>query len=106
MRRTLLQNVLDAATEAAIIATDVDGVITVFNSGAERMLQYKSTEVIGRFDPMFIHLKSEVITRSRKLTMQTGRAIDGFETLTYAAQQESSRFANAPTCARTARRSR
>ncbi len=85
--RTLLQNVLDAATEAAIIATDVDGVITVFNSGAERMLQYKSTEVIGRFDPMFIHLKSEVITRSRKLTMQTGRAIDGFETLTYAAQQ-------------------
>jgi PAS domain S-box-containing protein len=68
--RTLLQNVLDAATEAAIIATDVVGLITVFNSGAERMLQYKSTEMIGR-----------------KLTMQTGRAIDGFETLTYAAQQ-------------------
>jgi signal transduction histidine kinase len=38
-----------AATEAAIIATDVNGLITVFNSGAERMLQYRAGEMIGRF---------------------------------------------------------
>jgi PAS domain S-box-containing protein len=88
--RTLLQNVLDAATEAAIIATDVDGLITVFNSGAERMLQYEAAEMIGRFSPMILHLKSEVITRSRKLTMQHGRPIDGFETLTCAAEHGDS----------------
>lgn len=83
--RTLLQNVLDAATEAAIIATDVDGLITVFNSGAERMLQYRAGEMIGRFNPMILHLKSEVITSSRNLTLQCGRPVDGFETLIYAA---------------------
>ncbi|MGB6308928.1 MAG: PAS domain S-box protein, partial [Steroidobacteraceae bacterium] len=50
--RTLLQSVLDAATEAAIIATDVKGLITVFNSGAERMLQCRADEMIGRADPL------------------------------------------------------
>jgi PAS domain S-box-containing protein len=50
--RTLLQSVLDAATEAAIIATDVTGRITVFNSGAERMLQYQSAEMVGRLNPL------------------------------------------------------
>ena len=88
--RTLLQNVLDAATEAAIVATDVNGLITVFNSGAERMLQYRAAEVIGRFDPMILHLKNEVITRSRMLTMQHGRPIDGFETLIHAAERGDS----------------
>jgi PAS domain S-box-containing protein len=88
--RTLLQNVLDAATEAAIVATDVDGLITVFNSGAERMLQYRAGEMIGRFNPMILHLESEVITRSRKLTMHHGRPIDGFETLIHAAERGDS----------------
>ena len=85
--RTLLQSVLDAATEAAIVATDVNGLITVFNSGAERMLQYRADEMIARFNPMILHLKSEVITRSRKLTMHHGRPIDGFETLIHGAER-------------------
>ena len=59
--RTLLQGVLDAATEVAIIATDVEGRITVFNSGAERMLQYSSSEMVGRRNPPVIHLDGEVI---------------------------------------------
>jgi PAS domain S-box-containing protein len=36
----LLSNVLRAASEISVIATDVDGLITVFNTGAERMLGY------------------------------------------------------------------
>src|SRR5581483_9851768 len=39
--------VLDAATGVPIIATDAEGTITVFNSGAERMLGYAASEVIG-----------------------------------------------------------
>ena len=85
--RTLLQSVLDAATEAAIIATDVWGLITLFNSGAERMLQYKAAEMVGCADALVLHLESEVIARSRELTMLCGRPIEGLETLTYAAQQ-------------------
>ncbi|MBV9497603.1 MAG: PAS domain S-box protein, partial [Acidobacteria bacterium] len=40
--------VLDSATRVAIIATDATGTITVFNTGAERMLGYAADEMIGQ----------------------------------------------------------
>jgi PAS domain S-box-containing protein len=85
--RTLLQSVLDAATEAAIIATDVNGLITVFNTGAERMLQYQAAEMIGLADPLRLHLDSEIAERSRELSRLCGRPVEGIETLTYAARR-------------------
>jgi PAS domain S-box-containing protein len=85
--RTLLQSVLDAATEAAIIATDVNGLITVFNTGAERMLQYQASEMVGLLNPLTLHLDSEIADRSRELTTLCGRPVEGFETLTYAARR-------------------
>jgi diguanylate cyclase (GGDEF)-like protein/PAS domain S-box-containing protein len=39
--------VLDAATRVSIIATDPVGTITVFNSGAERLLGFTGAEMIG-----------------------------------------------------------
>ncbi|CAM3150715.1 diguanylate cyclase [Pseudomonas floridensis] len=44
-----LRNILNAATEVAIIATDPDGLINTFNVGAQRMLGYSDEEVLGRF---------------------------------------------------------
>ena len=38
--RDAFTTVLDATTQYAIIGTDADGLITVFNGGAERMLGY------------------------------------------------------------------
>lgn len=73
-----LQAVLDAATQVAIIATDVNGVIDVFNVGAERMLGYTAEEMIGRETPQIIHLESEVIARGQELTRELGRKIEGF----------------------------
>jgi diguanylate cyclase (GGDEF)-like protein/PAS domain S-box-containing protein len=40
--------VLDAATRVSIIATDPQGLITVFNAGAERMLGFSAEDVIGK----------------------------------------------------------
>jgi PAS domain S-box-containing protein len=68
--RALLQSVLDAATEAAIIATDVEGVITVFNSGAERMLQYGSADMVGRPNPLVIHLETDGTSGQCDITQQ------------------------------------
>ena len=42
-----LQAVLAAATNLSIIATDTNGLVTIFNSGAEKMLQYPGQEVLG-----------------------------------------------------------
>ena len=53
--RDALTAVLDATTQYAIIGTDADGLITVFNGGAERMLGYAAGDVIGRHHPELFH---------------------------------------------------
>lgn len=48
-RRTAeLRSVLNAATQVAIIATNLRGVITTFNVGAQQMLGYSGDEVLGQ----------------------------------------------------------
>lgn len=46
--QALVEGVLAATTEQALVATDLEGRITVFNAGAERMLGYSAAEVLGR----------------------------------------------------------
>lgn len=53
--RANLEAVLAAATGVAIIATDRQGTITVFNAGAVRLLGYDATEVVGRHTPVMFH---------------------------------------------------
>ena len=43
-----LQNVLDSATQVGVICMGVDRVIQVFNRGAENLLGYQASELIGR----------------------------------------------------------
>lgn len=76
--RARLQAVLDAATQVSIIATDIDGVIDVFNAGAERMLGYTADEMVGLQTPLILHLESEVHARSAELTQEFGRPVEGF----------------------------
>ena len=61
-----LAEVLNAATQVLICVTDVDGTITLFNSGAENMLGYKSTEMVRKQTPEIMHLKSEVERRGKR----------------------------------------
>lgn len=81
------QVVLDSATKISIIATDMSGVVTVFNAGAERMLQYRAEEVIGRMTPAAIHLESEVREHGEQLSREFGRSIQGFDVFVEYARQ-------------------
>jgi PAS domain S-box-containing protein len=74
-----LQAVLDSATQVSIIATDPQGVITVFNTGAERMLGYAAAEMIGTRTPAIIHVESEVVDHGKHLTEEFGVPITGFD---------------------------
>ena len=75
-----LQAVMDAATHSSIIATDPDGVITLFNAGAERMLGYSAEEMIGRKTPAVLHDTVEVGRRAAELSDELGTDIEpGFE---------------------------
>ena len=84
-----LQSVLDAATQVAIIATDTEGLIAVFNSGAERMLGYRAEEVVGRQTPAVLHLESEVRARGEELSGRFGRPIEGFDVFVQLVRQET-----------------
>jgi PAS domain S-box-containing protein len=74
-----LQSVLDAATQVAIILTDVEGTIQIFNSGAEKMLQYHAGEMVGLHTPEIFYDRAEYEERASILSDQLGRRIEGVD---------------------------
>jgi diguanylate cyclase (GGDEF)-like protein/PAS domain S-box-containing protein len=80
--------VLEAATRVSIIATDAQGVITVFNSGAERMLGYSAEEMIGKHSLLELHLPEEIYGRGVTLSEEFRRPISGFDVLALRAALE------------------
>lgn len=74
----LLNNVLNAATEMSIIATDPQGMITIFNPGSERLLGYTAAEMVGKQSPAILHVSSEVAARGQALTAELGYPVEGF----------------------------
>lgn len=75
-----LQAILAAATNFSIIATDLQGVIRYFSPGAEQLLGYTASELVGQHTPALIHLSTEVALRAAELTEQLQRPIEGFAT--------------------------
>jgi len=70
-----LRSVLNAATQVAIIATDLRGVINTFNAGAEQMLGYTSDQVLGRMTLESLHLAAELEARATRLSAAMGKRI-------------------------------
>ena len=56
----LFADVLAAATEQCIIGTDRRGTVTVFNAGAERLLDYRAADVLGAVTLDRFHLAAEL----------------------------------------------
>ena len=84
--RSRMQAVVEGSTHVSIIASDVDGLITVFNSGAEQMLGYSASEMIGLQNPAIFHCHEEVKRRSQELSIEFGCPIEGFETFVHKAR--------------------
>ena len=81
--RIFLQAVLDAATGVSIIVTDAEGLISLFNSGAERLLGYSANELLGRCSPAVFHLPAELQARGAVLEALSGEACVGFDVLVH-----------------------
>jgi PAS domain S-box-containing protein len=76
-----LQSAILNAVNYAIISTSVDGIVTSFNSTAERWLGYAAAEVIGKAAPDAWHDPDEMIDRAGKMSVELGRTVrPGFET--------------------------
>jgi diguanylate cyclase (GGDEF)-like protein/PAS domain S-box-containing protein len=80
--RQRLQALVDASDDVAVIATDPDGVVNLFNTGAQKLLGYHPDEVIGRVNPGLFHDVLEMQDFLRPLTDADGRAPTVFEALT------------------------
>ncbi|MGE1152557.1 sensor domain-containing diguanylate cyclase [Pseudomonas kitaguniensis] len=70
-----LRSMLNAATQVAIIATDLRGVINTFNAGAEQMLGFKSEQVLGRMTLESLHLGTELDAHAASLRVTMGKRI-------------------------------
>ena len=76
--RDHLQSVLDAATEVAIISTDLQGLTTVFNRGAQQMLGYTEADVAGH-TPALWHELTEVAAVGQAIAQPGQPAPVGFD---------------------------
>ena len=74
---TVLNEILAAATEIGIIGMDLEGGITLFNSGAERMLGWDAVEVIGRENAARFHVAGEVEAAAAAIHSEMGCSISG-----------------------------
>ncbi len=79
--------VLSGSLQYSIVATDLDGVITIFNKGAQDLLGYTPDEVIGKHTPELFHLEEEILHRGRELSREFRKLIIGFEVLSTIAAQ-------------------
>ncbi len=83
-----LQRAIFNSANFSSIATDANGVIQIFNVGAERMLGYVAADVVNRITPADISDPQEVIARSKALSTELGTLIEpGFEALVFKASR-------------------
>jgi signal transduction histidine kinase/ActR/RegA family two-component response regulator len=83
-----LQNAILGSANFSIIATDAEGIIQLFNVGAERMLGYRAAEVVNKINPSDIHDPAEVIARAAALSLELGTTIEpGFQALAFKASR-------------------
>jgi signal transduction histidine kinase/ActR/RegA family two-component response regulator len=83
-----LQSAIFNSANFSCIATDANGVIQIFNVGAERMLGYAAADVLNRISPSEISDPREIVARARALSVELGTAIQpGFEALVFKASR-------------------
>jgi len=83
-----LQSAIFNSPNFSSIATDADGVIQIFNVGAQRMLGYSAAEMVNKATPADISDPQELIARANALSIELSTPIEaGFEALAFKASR-------------------
>ena len=83
-----LQSAIFNSANFSSIATDAQGVIQIFNVGAEQMLGYTAADVVDRITPADISDAQEIVARAQALSAELGTPIaPGFEALVFKASR-------------------
>jgi len=87
-RASALQRAIFNSANFSSIATDAEGVIQIFNVGAERMLGYAAADVLNQVTPAHISDPVEVVARASALSLEFSMPIaPGFEALVFKASR-------------------
>ncbi|CAN7476212.1 PAS domain-containing hybrid sensor histidine kinase/response regulator [Duganella sp. LjRoot269] len=88
LKADALQLAIHNSANFSSIATDAQGVIQIFNVGAERMLGYSASEVVNQITPAGISDAQEIVARAAALSVEVGMTIrPGFEALVFKASR-------------------
>jgi PAS domain-containing protein len=88
LKMETLQNAILNSANFAIIATDAEGTIQLFNVGAERLLGYAAVDVVNKMTPSDIHDPQEAIARAEGLSAEFATTIaPGFGALVFKASR-------------------
>jgi PAS domain S-box-containing protein len=88
VQASALQNAIFNSANFSSIATDAQGVIQIFNVGAQRMLGYAAVDVLNKSTPADISDPQEVIARALTLSTELATTIaPGFEALVFKASR-------------------
>jgi PAS domain S-box-containing protein len=81
-----LQRAIFNSASFSSIATDANGIIRIFNVGAERMLGYAAGDVVNTTSAADLHDHTELVARASALSTEFGTPIAaGFEALSFKA---------------------
>jgi PAS domain S-box-containing protein len=81
-----LQRAIFNSANFSSIATDANGVIQIFNVGAEKMLGYSAIDVVNKITPAELHDDAEMVARAKALSIEFGVPVaPGFETVVFKA---------------------
>ena len=88
LKTSALQNAIFNSPNFSCIATDVKGVIQLFNVGAERMLGYAATDVLDNLTPADISDPQEMSVRADALSVEFAMPVaPGFDALVFKASR-------------------
>lgn len=79
------EELLSAATQFSIIATDMQGMVTTFNRGAENLLGYQPIAIIGQFNIVQLHHRAELELRRAAQSNYFKRSLSEFDALVFKA---------------------
>jgi len=83
-----LQAAIFNSANFSSIATDAQGIIQIFNVGAEKMLGYSAAEVMNKVTPADISDPDELVVRAKSLSAEFDTLIEpGFEALVFKASR-------------------
>ncbi len=86
-QQQVLTAIMSSPLQVSIIATDLNGMITLFSSGAEQMLGYSAEEVVGKHTPEMIHEAAEIVKMGKLLSQQCRDQVEGFQVFAELAQR-------------------